>query len=104
MRVVKMVWRADRDIIDLLATPPQFVDVPIEPLELGEEMRIRKMAVKNADRVVRIVSDLEIAPDGTDCLHMARCDIARSPDQRKGRHDDSHPRIKLLFQATAVQV
>jgi len=42
MGVVKVVRRADRDIVDRLAGTAQLVDVAVEALELDEEMRVGK--------------------------------------------------------------
>ena len=39
MGVVQIVGRADRDVVDSLVAPAQLVDVPVEPLEFGEETR-----------------------------------------------------------------
>ena len=80
---MEMVRRTDRHIVDLLAAAAKLVDVTIEPLELGKEMRIRKMAVEDADGVVRIVGNLQIAADSLDRLHVARRDISGSSDQCK---------------------
>ena len=83
MRIVEVVRRADRDIADLVAAPAKLVDVPIEALELDEEVGVGMMAVDHADRVVRIVGHDEPAANVPHGLHMARRDIPRSPDQRE---------------------
>ena len=81
MGVVQVVRRADRDIVDALVAAAQLVDMPVEALELGEEMRLREMAVDDPDGIVRVEGDLEIAAHGLDGLHMARRDIAGGTDQ-----------------------
>ena len=53
VRVVQIVGRADRDIVDLLAAAAQLVDVAVEPLELDEEVGVREIAVDDADRILR---------------------------------------------------
>jgi hypothetical protein len=62
------------------------VDVPIKALELDEETRIRKITVKDADGIVGIECDFQVAADGLDRSHMPRGDIAGGPDERKGIH------------------
>ena len=81
VRVVQVVGRADRDVVDLLAAPAQLVDVTVEALELDEEVGIREIAVDDADRVLRVEGDLEIAVDRLDGAHVPRRDVAGGADQ-----------------------
>src|SRR5579871_3213529 len=74
MRVMKMVGRADRDIVYLLAAPPELVDMPVETLELSKEVRVRKVTIENTDRVVWIVGNSQIAAYRMNSLHMSWCD------------------------------
>ena len=107
MRVVQIVRRADRNIVDLFAAATHLVDVPVEPLEFGKEMRIRKIAVDDADGIVRIEGDLQIAANGLDRLHVARRDVAGGADQRKARHHLSPSPMSSDFRftkATALRV
>ena len=86
MRVMKIVGRANRDVIDALTTPPQLVDMTIEALEFGEKMCLGKVAVYNADRVLRIEGHREIATDSFYGMHVARRDVACGPDKCEQRH------------------
>ena len=79
----------------------------VEPLEFGEEMRIRKVAIDDADRIVRIKCNLQIAADGFHGLHVARRNVAGGADQRKARHHLSPSPMSSDFRftkATAVRV
>ncbi len=84
VRVVQIVGRADRDVLDGLALPAQFVDVAVEALELDEEVRVGEMAVHDADAVVGVHGHDQIAADGFDRFHVARRDIPAGADQCKG--------------------
>ena len=86
MGVVQIVGRADADVVDAFVAAPQLVDVPIEPLELREEMRLRKMAVDDADGIIGIEGNPEIAPQGLDGLHVTRGDVAGGADQGEACH------------------
>ena len=98
MRVVHIVWRADRNVVDLLTAPPQLVDVSIEPLELDEEVRFRKMAVDHADRVVRIKGDLQVAADRLDGLHVPRRHISGRTNESKR----CHRKLLVLFEPATL--
>ena len=45
-----------------------------------------KMAVDDADRIVRIKGHLQVAADGLDRLHVARRNVTGGADQGKARH------------------
>ena len=68
--------------------------MPVEAFELGEEMRLGEMPVDYPHGVARIVGDLKVASDGVDSLHVARGDVAGSPDQREVRQ--SHLQIPVV--------
>jgi hypothetical protein len=51
MRIVQVVRRADADIVNLLAAPPNKVDIAIEALEFREKARFREIAIDHSDRI-----------------------------------------------------
>src|SRR5947207_6408639 len=57
MRVMEMIRRTDGHIVDLLAAAAKLIDVPVEPLKLGKEMRVRKVNVENSNRIIWVVRD-----------------------------------------------
>ena len=89
MRVMQIIRRRNRHIIKPLTASAQFVDMAVKALELGEKMRVGKVTVENTNRVIRIVSDHQVASRIPDSLHMPRRNIARSPDQRVCRHGNA---------------
>ena len=98
MRVVQIVGRANRNVIDLLAAPAQLVDMAIEPFELDEETRVRKIAVDNADGIVRIEGDLQIAADRLDGLHVPRRDVSGRANESKR----CHCKLLVLFEPATL--
>ena len=58
----------------------------VETLEFGEEMRIRKMAVDDPDRIIRIERRDQVVSGFTNGLHVPGGDVAGSPDQSKTLH------------------
>jgi len=81
MRVMQVIRRADRDLIELFTLAPELVDMAVEALELGEEMRVRKMAVEDADRIIRIEGNDKIASGLLDGLHVTGSDVAGGSDK-----------------------
>src|SRR5262249_3058341 len=81
VRVVKMVRGTDRDIVDLPAATPQLVDVSVEPLEFGKEMRVGIVAVEDADGVIGVIRNPEIPTHSLDRSHVAGRHIASSSYQ-----------------------
>src|SRR5947209_2808928 len=94
MRIVQVIWRAHRHVIDFLTASTHLVDVPIKPLKLGKEVGIGKIAVHDPDRVVWVNGDLEFATHSFDRSHVARSDISSRPDQRKISHSRTPPTIQ----------
>src|SRR5262245_5462644 len=76
MRVMEVIGGTNRNHIDFLSDPSHLVDVAIEPLELDEEACIRKIAIENADRIVWVEGNLQLAPHSFDSTHMPWCNIA----------------------------
>ena len=70
----------------------------IKALEFGKEMRIRKMAIENADRVIRIKGNHKIAACIFDRLHVAGRNIAGSSDKGVRGHV-----IQSLFELKCPQ-
>jgi hypothetical protein len=91
--VVQIVRRTDRDIIDLaLSLTAQLVDMPIEPFELGEEMRLREVAVDDPDGVVAVERSNQNVAGRLDRHHVTRCDVAGGADQGEAFHCSSQAR------------
>src|SRR3954465_14283409 len=85
MRVMEIIRRADRHVVDLVvAVASKFVDVAIETLELDKKPRVRKITVDYADGVFRIESHCQRASSIPDRAHVARRDVACRADERKG--------------------
>ncbi len=82
---MQVVGRADGDVVDLRSVTgaPQLVDVPVEALELREEVRVGEVAVEDADRVARVEGDDEAVAGVPDRLHVPRRDVTGSTDQRE---------------------
>src|SRR6202020_244201 len=89
MRVMKIIWRADADVIYKIFAPTQLIQMPIESLELREEMRSRKVAIDHTDRIIWIVSNDQIPANALYCCHMPRRYIACSSNQCEFRHSES---------------
>ncbi len=78
---MKIVRRTYRDVVHTALLATQFINVTIETLEFGKEMRVRKIRVNDSDGIFGIDSGYDLASDFLDCLHVARSDIAGRPDQ-----------------------
>ena len=74
--VVQVVGRADAQEVNALLFGPtlQLLEVPVEALELGEEADIERIAVEDADRIVRIDGGDQPVPGVVDRLEVARRD------------------------------
>src|SRR3546814_1692457 len=64
----------DGHVVDVfrLVGPTHFVDMAVEPLELGEKFRIGEMAVDNADRIVAVQRRHQPVAGVFDGFHVAR--------------------------------
>jgi len=53
MCVVQIIRRTNCNIIDRLffIGPPELFQMPVESLKLGKKIRIRKIGIKNANRI-----------------------------------------------------
>ena len=84
MGVMKVVRRADRGIVNFLAAAAKLIDVAIERLEPDEELRVGKMAVQNADGVVRIIGGNKISAGFRDRTHVPGRNVTGSADKGIG--------------------
>ncbi len=80
VRVVKVVWGADRDKVNGLAGPIQLVEVAVEPLRLSEKVCFREERVNDSDTVLRIKYGNKRVASLLDRLHVTRRDEARGSD------------------------
>src|SRR3546814_8974474 len=78
----------DGHLVDVfrLVGPTHFVDMAVEPLELGEKFRIGEMAVDNADRIVAVQRRHQPVAGVFDGFHVARGNIAGGADQGEVLH------------------
>ena len=84
VRVVQVVWRADRHAVDALGLPlaPLLLHEPVEALELLEVAHVVEVAVEDAHRVVRVERRNEAIPGVPDRLQVPRGD--EPPDSGDG--------------------
>ena len=64
-------------------TAPQLLEMPIEPLELGEEPDVERVAIEHADGVVRIDRRDQPVAGVVDRFQMARRDEAGHAGHRE---------------------
>lgn len=88
MRIVQVVGRTNRHVIDVLRLvgPAHLIDVAIEPLEFSEELRIREVAVDDADGIIGIQGGHQPVAGVLDGFHVTRGDIAGGADQGEVLH------------------
>lgn len=81
--VVEVVGRADRHEVDavLFGAAAEFLEVPVEAFEFGEEAGVEGEAVEGADCVVGIGGGNEVIAGVGDGLHVARRHEAGGTDQ-----------------------
>src|ERR1700754_5046588 len=89
MRVVEVVWRTDREVVDatLFRPVPQLLEVAVEALELGEERDVKAQLVEPTDRVMRVRRCNQAAAGSADRLEMPRRDHTAN-----ARHREVHRR------------
>lgn len=63
--------------------PPELFDVPIEPFELGEEVRFRKVAVQDAHRIRAVQGGNEPIPRVPYGFDVARGHVTSGAYQRE---------------------
>ena len=80
-----MVRRAYREPVDAVSFAAQFLQVPLEALGLGEELRLAIEAIQNPYRVMWIERGDELATDVFDGLHVAGGDEASGADECESR-------------------
>src|SRR5690348_2545937 len=88
VRVVQVVGRADGDEIEtlLITGATQFIDMPIESLELGEKIGLRKIAVDDAHRIARIQRGNHLVASILDGFHVPWGNVTRGADQSEVLH------------------
>src|SRR5262249_48948287 len=60
MCIVQVVGGANCNVIHALAAPAKLVDMAVEALEFSEKIRLGKVVVYNADRILRVERHLEV--------------------------------------------
>lgn len=81
MGVVQVIGAADTNIVDAaLSVPAQLVEVAVEALGFRKKLGIRKVAVHNADAIVRIECTNQVIPGFLNGFHVARSDVAGGTD------------------------
>ena len=58
--------------------------MPVEALELGEEMGVRKEGVDDPHRIVGVERGVQHPADVPDGLHVPNRDVAGRPDKAEG--------------------
>ena len=83
--VMKVIWRAHRNIVNALVTveAPQLVDVTINALKLGEKRILGKIVVNYPDRIGRAQCSNQVAARSFDGQHMTGFNVTRCADQSK---------------------
>lgn len=86
--VVEIVGRGDADVIDglVVPAPAELLDVPVEALELGEEVGFREAAVEDSHGVRGIQGRDQAVPRILDSPHVPGGDIASGADQSEVLH------------------
>lgn len=87
MGVVQVIGAADANIVDAaLSVPAQLVEVAVEALGFRKKLGIRKVAVHNADAIVRIECTNQVIPGFLYGFHVSRGDVAGGTDKGKVFH------------------
>jgi len=87
VRVVKVVWCADGDIVERAGgATPELVGVLKEALKLSKKSAFRRDTVDDADGVVDVIAHDQAVAGVFDGVHVTRGDIAGSADQGKVFH------------------
>ena len=79
--VVEVVGRADDEVVDAAPVAPEFVEVPVEALDLGEEGRVREVGIKDADGIVGVVRGDERPADVADGGEVSGGDVAGGAEE-----------------------
>src|SRR4029077_828546 len=90
MRIMQIVWRTDRDILDWLTLAPELIDMAVEALKFDEKIRIRKITVHDSDRICRIEGYFQVTPNSFNCLKMTRRNVTCGTNQSERGHRIIH--------------
>jgi hypothetical protein len=88
MRVMQIIWRSNRDIIQPLTAPTKLIDMPVKPLKFGKKMRVWEMAIQNTNRIVGIKRNHKLPARVLNRLHVARRNVTGSSDKGIGLQGD----------------
>ncbi len=85
MRIVQVARRADAEVVDTLrfAEPTPFLEKAVEPLDLGEERRVRKIVIDDPHAVVRINRGEKNVAGVSDGFQVAGGDEPGRTDKRE---------------------
>src|SRR5258708_7121857 len=85
VRVVKVVRRTDADVVDAIrrGAPPQLLEMAIEAFEFVEESDVERVAIENADGVVRIDGGDEPIAGRVDRFELSLGDKAGDSGERE---------------------
>src|SRR2546425_6546521 len=92
VRIVQVVRRTDADEVYAarVGAAPQFLQMPIETLDLGEEAHVERVPIEHPDVVVRVDGGDQTVAGVLDRLEMARGHEAGHSGQREGSHRLAH--------------
>ena len=77
---MQVVGGTDRYVIEVNPFPSEFVDMPVKPFVLHEEIRLREEAVDDSDTVIGVQRRDQTVSGLFDRLHVAGSDIPGGPD------------------------
>ncbi|SRR5581483_2696280 len=85
MRIVEVVRRTDRHVVDAARLRPaaQLFQVAVEPLDLAKESDVERVAVENADGIIRIGGRNDHVLRVADRYQMPRSNESAGADQCK---------------------
>jgi hypothetical protein len=91
VRVVEIVRRTDRDVVDAsrFGTAARLLEKAVEALDLAEELHVERITVEHADGVIRIGRGQEATAGVADGVEMTRRHETAGADQGKVVHGGS---------------
>src|SRR6056297_2459552 len=97
MCIVQVIRRRDRYIVESTSCATFAFHEGVKPLEFGEKLRLRKVAIENTDGIIHIHGCYKVVIGVLDGFHMARRDVPSGTDKSKAFHVSSLHNVISVF-------
>src|SRR5260221_9635348 len=106
VRIVKVVWGTNANIIDLSTIPSEFVDMPVKSFKLRKKVGLWKMGINDPHTVKFVECRYQGVARVLDRLHVTRSNVSCRSDKSKVFHLPDFvtiPFLRLYFSSLSGQ-